>query len=75
MAGNVWEWCQDELHDNYEGVPLDGSAWISGSEDNSRVLRGGSWDNVARCCRGAYRYWGRPDCRDDNLGFRLAAGT
>jgi formylglycine-generating enzyme required for sulfatase activity len=32
MHGNVWEWCQDDWHDNYEGAPTDGSAWV---EDNS----------------------------------------
>jgi formylglycine-generating enzyme required for sulfatase activity len=27
MHGNVWEWCLDKWHDNYEGAPVDGSAW------------------------------------------------
>ncbi|MEM9213405.1 MAG: formylglycine-generating enzyme family protein [Cyanobacteria bacterium P01_F01_bin.150] len=26
MHGNIWKWCQDEWHDNYEGAPSDGSA-------------------------------------------------
>ena len=30
MHGNVWEWCQDDFQDNYEGAPKDGSAWLSG---------------------------------------------
>ncbi|MFM5959412.1 MAG: formylglycine-generating enzyme family protein, partial [Dolichospermum sp.] len=41
MHGNVWEWCQDDWHENYINAPDDGSAWISLS--NRKVLRGGSW--------------------------------
>ncbi|MFM6254295.1 MAG: formylglycine-generating enzyme family protein, partial [Dolichospermum sp.] len=29
MHGNVWEWCQDDWHENYINAPDDGSAWIS----------------------------------------------
>ncbi|NEQ82293.1 MAG: formylglycine-generating enzyme family protein [Moorea sp. SIO2I5] len=32
MHGNVWEWCLDDWHDNYEGAPTDGSAWIEDNE-------------------------------------------
>jgi formylglycine-generating enzyme required for sulfatase activity len=28
MHGNVWEWCLDEWHDNYNEAPTDGSAWL-----------------------------------------------
>jgi formylglycine-generating enzyme required for sulfatase activity len=28
MHGQVWEWCEDDWHDVYEGAPTDGSAWI-----------------------------------------------
>ncbi len=27
MYGNVWEWCQDQWHTNYQGAPTDGSSW------------------------------------------------
>ena len=32
MHGNVWEWCLDQWHPNYEGAPVDGSAWEGGDE-------------------------------------------
>jgi len=50
MHGNVWEWCEDVWHDNYQGAPVDGSAWMSG--DSLHLLRGGAWflsDDYLRC--------------------------
>ncbi|MBF2045947.1 MAG: formylglycine-generating enzyme family protein [Elainella sp. C42_A2020_010] len=51
MHGNVWEWCTDHWHSNYEGAPEDGSAWLDSNadEDANRVLRGGSWSFDPGC--------------------------
>ncbi|NMG59708.1 formylglycine-generating enzyme family protein [Geitlerinema sp. P-1104] len=58
MHGNVWEWCQDDWHGNYEGAPEDGSAWLDeNSTENKKVLRGGSWFHYPRNCRCAIRYY------------------
>ena len=70
MHGNVWEWCQDKWHDNYDGAPSDGSAWENGSS-SYRVDRGGGWSYDARGCRSAFRNWLVPDFRFDVLGFRV----
>jgi len=73
MLGNVWEWCWDwHLREYYNQSPADdptGPAWAS-----NRVLRGGSWKNVPRRCRSAYRHNDEPEARVDDLGFRLALG-
>jgi formylglycine-generating enzyme required for sulfatase activity len=71
MHGNVWEWCLDHWHSNYQGAPSDGSAWLSDDHNASRILRGGSWDNNPRNCRSATRSRFTPDSRDTDFGFRV----
>ena len=39
MHGQVWEWCADTWHENYNGAPTDGIAWITGGDDNRSPLR------------------------------------
>ena len=56
MSGNVWEWV-DDCYD--EGCKL-------------RVLRGGSWLDVAQFVRAAWPYSYAPAKRLDIFGFRLA---
>ena len=41
-VGNVWEWVEDCSHENYDGAPADGSAWMTG-DCTARVVRGGAW--------------------------------
>jgi len=72
MHGNVWEWCEDEYHSNYDGAPVDGGAWVSSALAASRVMRGGSWGNSAVNCRSADRYWASPGNRNRDVGFRLS---
>ena len=85
MGGNVWEWVQDEWHDNYEGAPTDGSGWCAGtcpanasaatynaSTSASRVLRGGAWNGGADYSRAADRFYGTPAGQYYNYGGRLS---
>jgi formylglycine-generating enzyme required for sulfatase activity len=71
MHGNIWEWCQDEWHENYNGAPKDGSAWLSDNDNQNRLLRGGSWSSNPGNCRSALRfYYARVD-RGSSVGFRV----
>ena len=73
MHGNVWEWVADHWHDNYQGAPGDGSAWLDEEEGRAcRVIRGGSWIVDARGVRAASRYGDGPGVRYSSLGFRCA---
>jgi len=71
MHGNVWEWCEDHWHSNYNGAPTNGSAWTTGGDSNFRSLRGGSWYGSPGYCRSAYRDYNRPGVRDPYIGFRV----
>jgi formylglycine-generating enzyme required for sulfatase activity len=72
MSGNVWEWCEDGWHENYQNAPKDETAWNDNhSKTKYRVLRGGSWSNYPRNCRSASRLnFGN---RLNNYGFRVVA--
>ncbi|PZV14527.1 MAG: hypothetical protein DCF20_12840 [Pseudanabaena sp.] len=71
MHGGIWEWCEDVWHDNLNGAPADGSAWISDGYASRRVRKGGSWSNEARLCRSASREWHWQSDRYNDIGFRV----
>ncbi len=72
MSGNVWEWCEDDWHDNYRKAPADGRAWTAEPRGAHRVFRGGNWYYHSVRCRAAYRYCNGARFRSGALGFRLA---
>jgi formylglycine-generating enzyme required for sulfatase activity len=74
MHGNVLEWCLDHYHSDYEGAPIDGSAWIdpNAEQDAYRELRGGSWVSDPQNCRSACRnYYVIPVGHVNYVGFRV----
>lgn len=77
MHGYLWEWCQDTWHADYQGAPVDGSAWIGGAMETQHVLRGGSWKDSAEKLISSYRRGAAGELRDDAVGLRcvLAKGS
>jgi formylglycine-generating enzyme required for sulfatase activity len=71
--GNVWEWCEDDWHDNYQGAPKDGTTWIDNDNRSQslKCLRGGSWSYYPYSCRSANRIRYFPDLSISG-GFRVA---
>jgi formylglycine-generating enzyme required for sulfatase activity len=73
MHGNVWEWCEDDWHDNYNEASDDGSTWFNPNRkrSNIKVLRGGSWVSGPSYCRAAYRDRSYIDYQLSYIGFRV----
>jgi formylglycine-generating enzyme required for sulfatase activity len=77
MAGNVWEYVQDEWQENYEPIERSGnrdliplSAALNAT--TRRVIRGGSWGGSAINLRVRYRDSHPPAGAGDHVGFRCA---
>jgi len=71
MLGNAWEWVQDCWNADYTSAPTNGRPNFSG-DCQRRVVRGGSWKNVAWATRSAFRGWQGINDRVDANGFRVA---
>ena len=72
MHGNVREWVNDWYDATYPGTTTDPTGGGSGS---SRVIRGGSWLQVANNLRSASRVGYSPGLRSVTFGFRLLLRT
>ena len=72
LTGNVWDWT-GSLYRPYPYVAEDG--WEDPAGDARRVVRGGSWSGSRAGARAAYRAFGAPDYRSNDLGFRLVGAS
>ena len=66
MAGNVLEWCWDWGGTSYAG----GTDPLGAASGSYRVIRGGSWGNIADFARCAYRNNYNPIYTGNRVGFR-----
>lgn len=68
MLGNVSEWCHD-----WYGVPLPSSCNFGGPANGfERVLRGGSWIDLASAVSPTFRHRRSALVREKTIGFRVA---
>ena len=72
MGGSVGQWVEDCWHKDYQGAPIDGSAWID-KNCAARVIRSGSWKNDASYIRPASRDRYDTGVRYPTHGFRVVA--
>jgi formylglycine-generating enzyme required for sulfatase activity len=74
IHGNVWEWCLDEWHGNYDGAPSNELAWLDPDRlhhNIARVKRGGSWNYYACSCRSSFRCSNLAANLANTIGFRV----
>jgi formylglycine-generating enzyme required for sulfatase activity len=71
MHGNVWEWCLDQWHENYDNAPTTGDVWLYSSENQNRVMRGGSLLNDPSMCRSSSRLYKNASETFKHVGFRI----
>jgi len=73
MCGNASEWVEDDYHKDYNGAPMDGSAWLDRTHDGFRVIRGGNIaaysEDSCTACRD--REIDRDNNPQHNVGMRL----
>jgi formylglycine-generating enzyme required for sulfatase activity len=48
MIGNIFQWCEDYWHNNYDNAPINCNPWNSKSSFNEKVIRGGDCKEYSR---------------------------
>jgi eukaryotic-like serine/threonine-protein kinase len=71
MHGGIDEYCQDPWHPTYVWAPDDQRAWVHEGDLTQRVIRGGSWYDIAGYCTSPHRNRGPLAHRSEDHGLRV----
>jgi cysteine-rich repeat protein len=72
MAGNLYEFVEDDAIDTYNGAPNDGRAWVDEPRSLERRDRGGGFRATQSRIRTAWRSYANNGNTAATLGFRVA---
>ncbi|MBD2485593.1 formylglycine-generating enzyme family protein [Planktothrix sp. FACHB-1365] len=82
LHGNVWEWCADPGHDNYEKAPTQGEVWDEQNKNDNRyqIYNVENLVNLLsheryRCLRGGSWFDGPGGCRSAGRGRITPGGS
>jgi serine/threonine-protein kinase len=70
LAGNVWEWCEDDFVDDFY-KRADKNNPVAKENSEIKVLRGGSFDFIDNAARTSFRFHAHNTTCENNIGFRV----
>lgn len=70
MSGNVAEWCRDAYADNSNAIVWDMNPDNQNADEPRKVVRGGSWKDIAYYLETGTRYYEMEDQKRSYIGFR-----
>lgn len=76
IVGNLWEWCADVWHSDYEDAPNSEQAWnMNADRQPRRCLRGGAWNMDVFRLRSAYRSYDHRELGTSRFGMRIVIAS
>lgn len=76
IVGNLWEWCDDVWHSDYNDAPETDEPWYTNADRQPRrCLRGGAWDMDVFRLRSAYRSYDHRDLGTSRFGMRIVIAS